>query len=192
MKKKPNKTQQSNPLLAPSQNLNETFNPQLEHESSLPVAGCLCSTFAMKNIGNARTFVLLVASVAVGAVIVVLARGFISPMSIRYSLIFGVIHPPELVWGFVFASPLLATTIYLIPKTHHYTLLISVAVAGLVAICLSYLLTQEFSPSGKMILFSTQRLSGLIPFLIPPILLILLNRFRQGASEGEQNVEPNT
>jgi len=137
--------------------------------------------------GNARTLVLLVASVAVGFVIVVLARGFISPMSIRYSLIFGVIHPPELVLGFVFASPLLATTIYLMPKVHHYTLLISVTVAGLVAICLSYLITQEFSPDGKLILFSTQRLSGLIPFLIPPLLLILLNNFKQGPSENPKD-----
>ena len=98
---------------------------------------------------------------------------------------FGVIHPSKLLNGLIYAAPLYWATIYLITKVARTRLLISVIMAILAAVSLSYFMLQEFSPAGKLLLFSTSRFSLLLPFFVLIPLIIFKGR-KQVADQSEQ------
>jgi hypothetical protein len=153
------------------------------------VSGGRPQTFAMRSNAFTKPLLLSVGAVVLGALFVFVGRGFFDMSSGPYSQTLGFIHPPALIWGLVFALPLFLTTGFLVPRVTLYSLMISLGLAGTLAICLSFLLTQEFTPDGNLKLFSFRRLSELMPFFILPILLLLYRKLRRGTDEGEQDAD---
>lgn len=143
----------------------------------------------MKRRGITKPLLLSIAAVVLGAILIFVGRGLFNLSSGPYSQILGVIHPPALIWGLIFALPLFLTTGFLAPKVPLHLLVISLGIAGTLAICLSYLLTQEFTSDGSLKVFSSQRLSELIPFFILPFLLLVYRKLRRETNEGEQGVD---
>jgi len=141
-------------------------------------------------IRNTQLSIILIVSLFFGVVLLLFVPTLIFSTWNNYPLVFGVIHPPKLLNGLIYAAPLYWATIYLIAKVARTRLLISVIIATLTAVSLSYFMLQEFSPAGKLLLFSTSRFSLLLPFFVLISLIIFKGR-KQVADQSEQGSAPN-
>jgi hypothetical protein len=137
-------------------------------------------------IRNTQLSIILIASIFFGAALLLFVPVLIFSTWNNYSLVFGVIHPPKLVNGLIYAAPLYVATIYLLNRVARNRLLTSVIIAILTAVSLSYFMLQEFSQAGQLLLFSTSRVSLLLPFFVLLPFIIFMGR-KQITDQSEQD-----
>ena len=141
-------------------------------------------------IRNTQLSIILIVSLFFGVALLLFVPALIFSTWNNYPLVFGVIDPAKVLVGFIYAAPLYCTTIFLITRVARDRLLASMITAILAAVSLSYFMLQEFSPAGKLLLFSTSRFSLLLPFFVLIPLIIFMGR-KQITDQSEQDSAPN-
>ena len=165
-----------------------THNPFVEDRPRQRVGGLYVRQSTM--IRNTQLSIILIVSLFFGVALLLFVPALIFSTWNNYPLVFGVIDPAKVLVGLIYAAPLYCATIFLITRVARDRLLASMITAILAAVSLSYFMLQEFSPAGKLLLFSTSRFSLLLPFFVLIPLIIFMGR-KQITDQSEQDSAPN-